>query len=595
MSAADSENQQVLQNIPKVITAWQKVGLHGLRITWDELAQNILTNIDNSRKSRIALQCATVEFKKRVGGQISRTVLSELSVLIKRYQREVEALEKRSKFSEKSYLDVYRLLRDRPDPYLPLKAANEHRQQLQSRSNDLADELADARRTAEKLSQDRDITLEAESQKVTELRAKWEAKARAKHEAELIRTRQSLQSQLLSAQTKLDEETTGMQVQLDALIEENERLRMENMSLRDSDHSGDGNKRLLDDLRAANKIAEERLSSVEQLTLELSGARQAEEAAASQVVDLRAANTRLQAELNRATKRESEEPSPSVVVAQTDPKLELLEKEVRMLRGLVGEKDLTSLHALLRGGGHADSPDSSEDEVQLFFKNVIARVQDENTTLKHQTRELTEQLTKAQHRIAEVEDMSSKDRILIKRLEADLTRSSADAASLKASPGEAPASNTADSVSDGSMVSILTGQRDRLKQQLQNTMATLEDTQSRLEQQQLESAKTEKELVDMVRQVRYLQSYKAAKRPLGKAAASKGGEKLYEDSLSPFAAFNQKEKRERYQRVPTLHKMILEVNKMFMGTQFGRLFLFVYSSLLHILIFAMLAFQTTDK
>ena len=46
--------------------------------------------------------------------------------------------------------------------------------------------------------------------------------------------------------------------------------------------------------------------------------------------------------------------------------------------------------------------------------------------------------------------------------------------------------------------------------------------------------------VDMVRQVRYLQSYKAAKRPPGKAAASKGGEKLYEDSLSPFAAFNQK-------------------------------------------------------
>ena len=54
---------------------------------------------------------------------------------------------------------------------------------------------------------------------------------------------------------------------------------MENMALRDSDHSGDGNKRvcthtcahartdtfaidlsqLLDDLRAANKIAEERL------------------------------------------------------------------------------------------------------------------------------------------------------------------------------------------------------------------------------------------------------------------------------------------------------------------------------------------------
>ena len=50
----------------------------------------------------------------------------QLSVLIKRYQREVEALEKRSKFSEKSYLDVYRLLRDRPDPYLPLKVTRAH-------------------------------------------------------------------------------------------------------------------------------------------------------------------------------------------------------------------------------------------------------------------------------------------------------------------------------------------------------------------------------------------------------------------------------------------------------------------------------------
>lgn len=599
MLAPNSDNQKVLENVPKVIAAWQKVGLHRLRATWDDLAQGVLANIDDSRKSRIALATQTIEFKKRVGGQISRPILSELSILIKRYQREVEALEKRSKFAEKNYLDVYRLLRDRPDPYLSLKVANEHRQQLQSHGHGLASELADATRAAEQLSQDRDLHLKAESQKVTEWRAEWEAEAKTKHDADLIRTRESLQSQLLNAQTKLDEETAGMQVQLDALLEENERLRMENMALKDRSHSGDGNKRLLEDLRVANKIAEERLSSVEHLTSELSSARQAEALATTQMADLEAVNARLVTDLSQKTNEKPEmhqKSSSSDTAVQNVAKLEMLEKEVRMLRGLVGEKDVTSLHTLLREDKQSNAADSAENEVQIFFKDVIARVQDENTKLKHHTRELTEHLSQARQRIVQAQETSAKDRNLIKRLEDDLTRSSADAAGLKAPPGETTMADApADGGADGSMVSILTGQRDRLKQQLQKTMAALEATQGRLEQQKLDSAKTEKELVDMVRQVRYLQSYKSSKRPTAKAAASKGGEKLYEESLSPFAAFNQKEKRERYQKVPTLHKMILEVNKMFMGTKFGRLFLFIYSSLLHILVFAMLAFQTRHK
>jgi len=62
----------------------------------------------------------TPEFKKLPD---NAEKFSAIKVLLKAYQGEIDALTRRSKLSETSFLNVYKLLSDAPDPYPLLDAA----------------------------------------------------------------------------------------------------------------------------------------------------------------------------------------------------------------------------------------------------------------------------------------------------------------------------------------------------------------------------------------------------------------------------------------------------------------------------------------
>lgn len=61
-----------------------------------------------------------VEFKKLPD---DAEKFAAIKVLLKAYQAEIDALTRRSKMSETSFLNVYKLLADAPDPYPLLDAA----------------------------------------------------------------------------------------------------------------------------------------------------------------------------------------------------------------------------------------------------------------------------------------------------------------------------------------------------------------------------------------------------------------------------------------------------------------------------------------
>lgn len=108
------------------------------------------------------------EFKKQPD---TLDKLNSIKVLLKAYQGEIDALTRRGKITETSFLNVYKLLSDAPDPYPLLDAAV-----------DQTVKVAEARMLEAELSRLREENAElkkqvAEGSTVDDKRKKAEAKA----------------------------------------------------------------------------------------------------------------------------------------------------------------------------------------------------------------------------------------------------------------------------------------------------------------------------------------------------------------------------------------------------------------------------------
>ncbi|GAM23932.1 hypothetical protein SAMD00019534_071070 [Acytostelium subglobosum LB1] len=166
---------------------------------------------------------------------------------------------------------------------------------------------------------------------------------------------------------------------------------------------------------------------------------------------------------------------------------------------------------------------------------------------------------------------------------------------------------------DDKMLDIVIGQRDRFKTknlQLENEKAQLE---KQLETCKLEVHSLKQDNIKLYEKIRFLQSYdknrgggvitgnakRAGDRNYdmergGTTASTSNNDteekygKLYEDSINPFLSFNKKEKYRRYKEMNTAERVILNTSRFFLSTKYSRLFLFIYSVLLHLLVFVTL-------
>ncbi|KAN0040502.1 hypothetical protein ACTA71_008839 [Dictyostelium dimigraforme] len=184
---------------------------------------------------------------------------------------------------------------------------------------------------------------------------------------------------------------------------------------------------------------------------------------------------------------------------------------------------------------------------------------------------------------------------------------------------------------DDKMLDIVIGQRDRFKAKI----VELESDKSKLEKQldscrqELSSLKTDN--IKLYEKIRFLQSYDKNKAGGGSGSSSGGNKeihnkrnnsgfeksydvergldipsssssssshsvsggpeteekygKLYEESINPFLSFNKKEKYRRYREMNTAERVILNGSRFFLSNKYSRLFLFIYSVLLHLMVF----------
>ncbi|KAH8926352.1 hypothetical protein BT69DRAFT_1278921 [Atractiella rhizophila] len=252
-------------NFAAALSTWKSIDLGNLQKTLDGQGIEIVQQQKDSLVGRKKLAEATREFKKISDEE----KVQAFKGLLKSYQSEIDALTTRCKFSESSFLSVYRLLAEAPDPYPLLDAAVDQtalastskalESQLQRVQGELATvkgeneklkkevkEKEKVKERLEKVQEDMErMVSERTKVKEKEVEAMWEEKMRNYEEREQSSTRQlellknqliqlrssneSTQARLLDHSERQDQETLARLAELEMV--EAERVRAESRAV----------------------------------------------------------------------------------------------------------------------------------------------------------------------------------------------------------------------------------------------------------------------------------------------------------------------------------------------------------------------------
>ncbi|KZO93071.1 hypothetical protein CALVIDRAFT_519337 [Calocera viscosa TUFC12733] len=109
------------QNFSQALATWKEINLTELQKTLDSQGLEIVENQKESVVGRKSLADKTKEFRRIPDEE----KMNEFKTLLKAYQTEIDNLTRRSKLAENSFLNVYKLLAEAPDPYPLLDVASD--------------------------------------------------------------------------------------------------------------------------------------------------------------------------------------------------------------------------------------------------------------------------------------------------------------------------------------------------------------------------------------------------------------------------------------------------------------------------------------
>ncbi|CAM9495794.1 unnamed protein product [Ectocarpus sp. 6 AP-2014] len=226
---------QVVSSATPCTTAWEEVGLSALRPSLDEQALAVAEHQESSLESRRALAAQAKAFRLSVEAEVGATsdMRAASGALVRAFKSEIDALTDRSRFAEGSFLALYKLLREAPDPAVTVNALEnaarvtvdalegkirslEERSIEQSRQLDAARAAAAARGgsfTAEELEEERRV-----------IRAEIAADQAETAQTRLQALQDAVQEELLLAQGQAEHERAAAQAQQQVLQQEVERL-----------------------------------------------------------------------------------------------------------------------------------------------------------------------------------------------------------------------------------------------------------------------------------------------------------------------------------------------------------------------------------
>ncbi|KAK4054157.1 hypothetical protein OIV83_001183 [Microbotryomycetes sp. JL201] len=553
-------------NFSAALKVWGDINLHELQKTLDKQGLEIVENQKENMVGRKKLAEQTREFKKVPDEEKA----SAFKTLLKAYQGEIDNLTRRSKVAESSFLNLYKLLAEAPDPFPLLDAAVD---QTARASEARVLELEVARQKEQVASLQRQLaetqTLEKEKRKLSEKVDKLEAKMAdlirdnvAAKEAEMHATyderlrnfeerEKDLQRQVTVARSQLRELRTTADTSEARLLDQSLRQDQETVArLAEADL-------VAQDLERANSRVAEVERRNEKLRAEIEAVRSGSESAGrvlvleTQVSDLQNEATRLinaldeQKAVAEAERHESLRKIDELTSEKTARVHEIEELKQRLKQYADYDelkRELEIMKYVEFAGMDLDGPAEDDADVHLPDPNAdkanLQRAESLEGLLMSKNRKLQDQVTSmrvayeelsAEHRTltADIEALQSRfdeQRALNERLENDLLRINKSGpssigvatkedplAGLNLGRKEPVANGAAPAVpnsAETSILPIITSQRDRFRQRNAELEEELRRQFETISELRNEIKSLQNDNLKLYEKVRYLQSYR---------------------------------------------------------------------------------------
>ncbi|XP_058894117.1 protein CASP isoform X8 [Kogia breviceps] len=631
-------------NVGSMFQYWKRFDLQQLQRELDATATVLANRQDESEQSRKRLIEQSREFKKNTPEDLRKQV----APLLKSFQGEIDALSKRSKEAEAAFLNVYKRLIDVPDPVPALDLGQQLQLKVQ-RLHDIETENQKLRETLEEYNKEfaevknQEVTIKALKEKIREYEqtlknqaetialekeqklqndfAEKERKLQetqmsttskleeAEHKVQTLQTAlEKTRTELFDLKTKYDEEITAKADEIEMIMTDLERANQraevaqrEAETLREQLLSANHSLQLASQIQKAPDVAIEVLTR-SSLEVELAAK---EREIAQLVEDVQ----RLQASLTKL--RENSASQISQLEQQLSAKNSTLKQLEEKLKGQADyeevKKELNILRSMefaaAEGAGTQDS--SRPLEVLLLEKN--RSLQSENAALRISNSDLSGRCAELQVHVTEVMATAAEQRVLIARLEQDLStiqsiqRPDAEGAAelgLEKIPEpikeatalfygpSAPGSSTLPEGQVDSLLSIISSQRERFRARNQELEAENRLAQHTIQALQSELDSLRADNIKLFEKIKFLQSYP------GRGGGSDDTElrysSQYEERLDPFSSFSKREQQRKYLSLSPWDKATLSMGRLVLSNKMARTIGFFYTLFLHCLVFLVL-------
>ncbi|CAI4567743.1 BDC_1c_G0031900.mRNA.1.CDS.1 [Saccharomyces cerevisiae] len=618
---------------------WAKADLTNLQRELDADVIEIKDKETLSLNSRKSLATETKKFKKLEPEE----KLNNVNKIIKQYQREIDNLTQRSKFSEKVLFDVYEKLSEAPDPQPLLQSSLEKlgkiddSKELKEKISYLEDKLA--KYADYETLKSRLLDLEQSSAKTLakrltaktqEINSTWEEKGRNWKERE---------ADLLKQLTNVQEQNKALEAKISKNID------IEGNGNEDGDQENN-QKEVSTRIAEYNLVTQElettqaRIYQLEKRNEELSGALAKATSEAEKETELHAKELKLNqlesenALLSASYEQERKSTSHAInelkeqlnsVVAESESYKSELETVRRKLNNYSDynkiKEELSALKKIEFGVNEDDSDNDirSEDKNDNTFESsllsankklqaTLAEYRSKSTAQEEERNELKKSVDQLKQQIATLKEANEKLETDLEKVEnvsphfnetasmmSGVTRQMNNRTSHKMSPTSSIIGIPEDGELSGNQSTILpivTKQRDRFRSRNMDLEKQLRQGNSEKGKLKLEISKLKGDNTKLYERIRYLQSYNNNNAPVNQSTEGIDVEsqysRVYDESLHPMANFRQNELNHyKNKKLSALEKLFSSFAKVILQNKMTRMVFLFYCIGLHGLVFMM--------
>ncbi|CAI4600379.1 ACH_G0031880.mRNA.1.CDS.1 [Saccharomyces cerevisiae] len=618
---------------------WAKADLTNLQRELDADVIEIKDKETLSLNSRKSLATETKKFKKLEPEE----KLNNVNKIIKQYQREIDNLTQRSKFSEKVLFDVYEKLSEAPDPQPLLQSSLEKlgkiddSKELKEKISYLEDKLA--KYADYETLKSRLLDLEQSSAKTLakrltaktqEINSTWEEKGRNWKERE---------ADLLKQLTNVQEQNKALEAKISKNID------IEGNGNEDGDQENN-QKEVSTRIAEYNLVTQElettqaRIYQLEKRNEELSGALAKATNEAEKETELHAKELKLNqlesenALLSASYEQERKSTSHAInelkeqlnsIVAESESYKSELETVRRKLNNYSDynkiKEELSALKKIEFGVNEDDSDNDirSEDKNDNTFESsllsankklqaTLAEYRSKSTAQEEERNELKKSVDQLKQQIAILKEANEKLETDLEKVEnvsphfnetasmmSGVTRQMNNRTSHKMSPTSSIIGIPEDGELSGNqstLLPIVTKQRDRFRSRNMDLEKQLRQGNSEKGKLKLEISKLKGDNTKLYERIRYLQSYNNNNAPVNQSTGGIDVEsqysRVYDESLHPMANFRQNELNHyKNKKLSALEKLFSSFAKVILQNKMTRMVFLFYCIGLHGLVFMM--------